>query len=529
MITPRRVAWLLAAAVIAAIHLTTVSDEFGGNFGGDNAGYFMLAKALASGRGFTDIYLPNEPANTHYPFLFPLLLAPFEVLFAQPLLPMHIMVALFGAGAALLTGRFVRQRTGSDLTGLLIAFGVAILPRYYLQSGHLLSEPVYTFFCMLALNLTPDRDAPISRARLAGLIAASLAAYFTRTAGVALLAAVLLGLNKRRPLAAGAAAAVFVAAAGAWWLRNSFAGGEGSAYLSQLLAGDPTQVQPAPATAATVWARLRENLGYYAPLLGSTLACPLPRISGTARLIAAGIGCGLTALGLAAEVRRGERAAPGFMLGSVAILALWPFTEDRFLLPVLPLALFYAWRGLELVLKLAPVRRVRPALTAALIVIWFAATGYYTARAIGSRFVDGRMPRAPVPVAGRVVIGEPVVNWAKYDVNFSDPRLRDDLFINQMTAVLILNRAAAELVPPGKVIMSRLPVFTYLWTGRKSVRSPYAEPEEFWRCLTDNRVDYLISFDPGDDAERCRQSRPDRFRLVAEVPLYRARLYEVIR
>ncbi|HUT54349.1 MAG TPA: hypothetical protein VM658_13250 [bacterium] len=74
-------AWAAVAVALAILHLTSVSSELGGNLGGDNVIYYLLAKAIAGGQSCVDLYLPGHPAQVKFPFLFPLLPAPFHLLF----------------------------------------------------------------------------------------------------------------------------------------------------------------------------------------------------------------------------------------------------------------------------------------------------------------------------------------------------------------------------------------------------------------------------------------------------------------
>ena len=94
--------WPFAAISIAlfALHLTSASSEIGGHHGGDSVIYYLLGKAIADGKGYVDLHLPGEPVHTQYPPLFPLLLAPFHLVFEKPLFAMHVMVCFFNALAA---------------------------------------------------------------------------------------------------------------------------------------------------------------------------------------------------------------------------------------------------------------------------------------------------------------------------------------------------------------------------------------------------------------------------------------------
>lgn len=47
------------------------------DLGGDNAGYYILGKALNTGAGYTDIHLPEQTPANHFPPGYPALLALF--------------------------------------------------------------------------------------------------------------------------------------------------------------------------------------------------------------------------------------------------------------------------------------------------------------------------------------------------------------------------------------------------------------------------------------------------------------------
>src|SRR5512142_216136 len=70
---PRWLGWLVAlCAVIAGVHAMTPSPV--GVFY-DDAMYVALGKAIAHGQGYAYLNLPDAPAATHYPPIYPLLLA----------------------------------------------------------------------------------------------------------------------------------------------------------------------------------------------------------------------------------------------------------------------------------------------------------------------------------------------------------------------------------------------------------------------------------------------------------------------
>ena len=53
------------------------------NLGGDNAGYYILGNAIASGQGFTNINTKEKLGHNHFPPGYPLLIAGAKVVFQR--------------------------------------------------------------------------------------------------------------------------------------------------------------------------------------------------------------------------------------------------------------------------------------------------------------------------------------------------------------------------------------------------------------------------------------------------------------
>ena len=66
--------------------------------GGDNVVYTILAESLISGKGYKNIYIPDEPAHTQYPFGFPLLLSSFLLVFGSSIIALKFLIFLTGCG-----------------------------------------------------------------------------------------------------------------------------------------------------------------------------------------------------------------------------------------------------------------------------------------------------------------------------------------------------------------------------------------------------------------------------------------------
>ncbi len=330
--------------------------------GGDNAGYMILGKALASGQGYRDIYLPLGPLHTKYPPLYPLLLAAFTPLGSLQLLKLTSLVLT--ALAVWLTYRLADRMAGRGPA--VVAAGLLALSPVLLEYSHyVLSEALFVVLVVTALlwieraaqgSTGEDGRHGITPALLLGLAAAA-AAFLTRTAGLPLLAAAVLYFAlERKPRRLALATAVASASAGGWWLYQRWASAAPGAdvsqptYLKEMLLRNPYDPAAGSAGPGDLAIRGIENLWSYVSEI-------LPRAIAGGWSAAPGGEAVLTALGLAVAglafggwVRRSmNRLGPAelFTVLYALMLTLWPpvWTDQRFLLPLLPLLLAYAASG----------------------------------------------------------------------------------------------------------------------------------------------------------------------------------------
>ncbi len=370
----RRDTWILAGLLLVQAVVMAAAFTPAPHTGGDNAGYLGLAHSLLERGAYLDLYLPGEPAHTKYPPVFPGLLAFAHLLGAKTWVGFK---AVAGSSTALAVGfsfLWARNRRGSWFA-LGVAGLVAISSAVVYYSHWILSDPTFLAFTFLALwalergegarsgedgARSPDdgedeggsrdgrgrawwrREAgPLHPGWLAAGAAAAVLAYFTRSAGVPLLAAIglWLALGRRwRALAAYVPAAVLPA--GLWWLRNRGVSEEG-AYLSEFWLVDPYRPELGRAGPTELLARTGENLvGYvttHVPGGITGLTGPAAGVLGIVLLVLAGWGwlrC----------VRRRPGVAELFVPLYAGLLLLWPvvWSGDRFALPLFPLLIFYA-------------------------------------------------------------------------------------------------------------------------------------------------------------------------------------------
>jgi hypothetical protein len=315
----------------------------------DDGLYAGIAVALSHGLGFVHPHLPGTPAVIHYPPLYPLVLAPLYGTLSVDAAGYGAKILNLGfaaLAAVLITWYVVRTNLLGDgtprwLGPVIVGASALAIPCLSVQSV-LFAEPLYSVLLAAAVLLAdapPSRWRPEVGALLSGLAAAL--AMLTRTIGVTAGAGIaLVFLLRRVPHSRIALTALPTAvAAAAWW-----------AWTVAHRAG----IDPAMAINYGSYGEVVRQTG----LVGFWQSAPdLVRPLGTITLAwlpsralyyVFGVPALLVLLyGLGVALRR---SAVGFTLvGYAAILAVWPFSPDRFIWAVLPwLALLWALGAIEL-------------------------------------------------------------------------------------------------------------------------------------------------------------------------------------
>ena len=323
--------------------------------GGDNAGYMILADALRSGEGYRDLYLPDAPLHARYPPGYPVLLAVLGTVGGLQLFKLFSLACT--AGAVWLTHRLARTRLAEG-TALAAAGLVALNPVLLEYSHYELSEAPFLVAVMAALaafaagHVLGGSDDALPSIRWLGGLGSAVAAFLVRTAALPLVGAVwLYHLSRRQWRRLVASVAVGGGAVGGWALYQRAVGTEGQSYLQQLVMRNPYDPAAGTAGPAELLTRAARNLWLYTSevLPRSVLGEPLAADGGT---LVAAVGLLVTALvvtGWLASANRGLGLPELFLPLYAALILVWPdeWTDRRFLLPLLPLALIYAGAGLE--------------------------------------------------------------------------------------------------------------------------------------------------------------------------------------
>ncbi len=363
---PPRPAWgirtLLPAWLALAVLLPlAAADRY--LLGADSGHYVELAGALSHG----EPYEVNGRPETKYPPGFPLLLTP-AGLVARNDFAIASAWAAFLASFVLLLAAGWAARQGSEFPFALGLATIASATFLRLATGNPMADLAYMGlslgFLLWGRAWYADSKPLPWRSALAGgaLLVATVA---TRTVGIAAVgaygAAVVTRALLRRPgwratardvlplaLAGGYLAAWF------WWTTTMrqpwYAGEYMDSYLHQLVLVNPHEPALGRASVVDLGARVLSGFRIQAAHAGELLT-QLPRVEPSWFSPLVVLPVGLVLAGLVRGLRRGDVLVPAYLAAYVAVVLAWPFDEGRrFLLPILPLLLYYGGNGAGAVL-----------------------------------------------------------------------------------------------------------------------------------------------------------------------------------
>jgi hypothetical protein len=509
--------WLAIAAAIAVALFFVIYvmrlDKVVGMFQ-DDAWYALLGKALATGQGYTLINSPTSGILPLYPPAFSFLLS--LVFRIAPQFPQNLwllksvsIVAMLLAGVACYY-YFARYRNLPKYLALAIAAVVAINPGLvFLATSSLMSECVFTLAQMAALvaveRCVAARDG--ERFWLFALLAAAATswAFLTRSMAAGLILAALVYLLKERLFKSAVVFAIGVALmAGSWtvYSRTKAPTSEQRAEINSYIVRPYTEQfwdrvagheSAGKISLADLPERIWNNLssiassdlgGIVTPSFFPSLNQGMAERGDVVQLFSSLIVFGLIIAGFVSAVRQRLTYAELALPLSLLIIVIWPFPPYRFLIPSLPLLLYYFLLGCKLVfgLHLRLEERKRPRN------LWVGVTviaGVLFALNLYGNF--SYLSRKNTAVAAQ----RP--KWM---------RIFDD---NE--AVL---KWTAENVPKADAIAAANPALVHLYTGNKT--TTFDNPAGNWERWNRLGVRYLVTISP------TRMPEPDpiesRFRVI---------------
>lgn len=321
---------------------------------GDDTNYYFLGKAIASGKGYTNIHEFGQSPHNHFPPGYPVIIAGICKFFSDDLGFVKGVNGFFLLASIVLLCLI----TWKIRQNIHLTFLVALLS---LLNGHLLeysvntmSEVPFMFFSLLCILLTLNTsfEKPVYKNHLFGLLVICLSfTYHIRSTGIAMLIGVLAYLVLKKNWSYTVAClAGFVLLALPWYIRGSGLGG--NSYLGQLVMKNAYRPELGKMELTDWLQRIGNNMLRYVSreipsgIEGMKIDYDAP--VHVMETIKGAIMVQMILFGLWLLKRKTENLLSFFMLSYMAILFLWPgvWVGVRFLLPLLPLLLFLLFNGL---------------------------------------------------------------------------------------------------------------------------------------------------------------------------------------
>ncbi len=472
------VAAVLCVAVLVTIYVRALLAPAVGVFHDDGV-YLVTARSLATGGGYRIASLPQAVPETKYPILFPALLA--GVWRLVPDFPANLpwlKAVSFGGAIAwlVLSARLLGRQCADARAGCALALLAASSPWVLFLSTAVLSETVFASLATGAL-LAVDTAAEKRPFWLALPAILASGAFLTRTIGVAVIAACAITLLLRAGRTRAALFMLICAALCTPWLAWHFvqrASISGVDVYYSLQNYETWNI-----VAAFPWNQ--KNLIFGTNLLGILVG---PAIlmgfpsSGWGAVLAPALGF-LAVLGIAQRLRARWSALEWFVAIYLGIVLLWAWPPTRFLAPLLPALLYYAYLGTLACCRWAGWNgRTAGIVVASLAILLAAQSSLALARGMAEATTQGHVG---VPNCDQD-------DWAETQ------RLLDWVRLH---------------TPPHAVLMANIDPLVYLYTDRHSLRGflqnpfllhysqdpqawPLGDPATGMATIERRGVDYLV-------------------------------------
>ncbi|MGH9766601.1 MAG: ArnT family glycosyltransferase [Blastocatellia bacterium] len=520
LITIAGIAALIGALVIYILRLDGVVG-----LTIDDAWYVLLAKALATGQGYTLINSPTPGILPLYPPGFPFLLSIFYRI--SPNFPENIwLLKSVSISAMMFTGvltyrYLIRTRALPARLALLIAVATALCPPLvFLATSTVMSECVFAFV-LIAVIVVAERGAQANRegngkAMLYVIASAAMASYafLTRSIAVALIGAVFLYFLKERLVRAalifGLAVALF---AGPWVIysrlsaptpsqTNEQGGHIIQPYTQQFWQRVASVTTSDTITAAEIPARVWNNileitgkdvLRLVAAPLYEAMRDPYKEAQRVLAkqltdktedtLILSFVLSIFIIVGFIAAARERVTCAEIAVPMLLGITTLWPWETIRFVLPLAPFLIFYFVMGFRVSWRL-----IRPA---------------------SSEKASWSAPA----VAAALVIAISLYGHLNYIAKKSDYALDRPQWLQTFDEFETMMNWVNQNVAKDETVVTLNPPLVNLYTGHKTVAwEKPAEKWELWKQLGVRRLVWFSAFYVPAEAEQRNYN-----------PVYRAR------
>ena len=549
----RNRALLLAALLALACGLTFDPKLY---VNGDNVEYMLLAqRVLREG----DLW-----GSGKFPPVFPLLLAPVQLIAGTAWVPQKILVALLFVATGPLMLLLAERAMPRRFAFPAVALGMLSIPVIEF-SHYVMSEVPYLFFqtaafvvggrllngeapgsgplarrgptagreaqavrgARAAREMSPKRESDAGRSMSGPFVlffVLAALAFYTRTIGAIVPAAFLLVCLLRRRFhlllaGAGATAVLLVP----WLLHTLLGRGEGATYVGQLVQINPYYPEDGLLTAGALLERLGYNASRYfgieiprllVPLTADITYMPRPEAHRFWPAYLWILPLAVLFLGFLGRRRALPLTLAGVSL-TLLVCLLWPpiWTSVRFIIPILPLLVLFFVAGCRDLLERTAAMAAAPRPSGARARPAETQTERHAGGLAGVRRRHPAMFRAPDLALGLILLlllGVGVRNLQSYERDTREYPLDWKFYFEAA-------RWAGEHLPHDALVIDRKPSMFAFVSGVRSAGFPReADPDRMIAYLRNAGADYVhISSIPYDDVARFLypviQQRPTYF------------------
>jgi hypothetical protein len=449
------------------LYLTLLkADRFGAYH--DDGIYVATAKSLAEGQGYRIISLPNEPAQTKYPPLYPFVLS--LIWRVYPQFPQNLILMMLGSvvatvGFLVLTRSYlVKCEYAFPGQASIIVAMAALNWRTMILATSVYSEMLFALLAVATLHLAEQDERP-ANARLRGVLLGALIglAFLTRSSGIVLLISVAIYYctkkQWRRAVLPVTVASLFVVGWIAWcYVNRTDAQNVNVLYYTSYISHLNEVVRDLQAQSGSSRLTVLLNMAVENFVGGVLISVPLvttglsytafAHLSGSplaAALCVAFMSLILIVVGFGRALGKRIRLLHIYLVMSLGMYVFWipNVSYDRFLMPMMPFFLLFLVRELGVLGSLA----------------WRGMRSPESGKRIGGAIVA----LVSIIVAALVVFGYTSGIYSSVvSLQTSAARAADD------TQAISWIKENSE--PTDVLVCYRDPKF-FLYTGRKAVRS----------------------------------------------------------
>jgi len=487
---PNRIHVIIMLVVTTILFATTYTYIFDKklDLNGDNANYYMLGKAVATGEGFVNINSISKSPNNHFPPGYPVLISGIITVFGDSITIIKLFNGLLFLATLILLYFLILKLTGRISTAVIVLLLLLLNSHLLRYSTMIMTEIPFLFFSIagiLAFLKIKMNESSWKNPWLYISLVLLIIAFYIKTSGVALIGGIVLYLIIIKEWKYALFFTIsFILLAIPWQLRSQRLGG--SSYARQLLMVNPYRPEMGAANIGDFVDRFGNNVGrYISKEIPSTVfpfLKPNYRESSSSLQIILGILLfSLIFYGLW-KLEEYKWLIVAYMAGTFGILLLWPdvWVGVRFLLPAAPFLILGMVSGIQsLINRLAPGSLSKKLLWIPILLC---------------------LPFLPLlkPLHEKAKT-KVTANWANY---------------------FALAKWANDNLSGEVVIACRKPTMFYLYSNTFTINYKYTEDEQdLISNLIDKRVDYVILDQLGFSSTYryllpAIKNNPEKFKLI---------------